>query len=277
MALTPLQHERGVVRRHTQRFLDNLTRREFLAISGMALGGLALLGSKVFAGDDGLDLPIERPRRQRPEDLWVPSDEQRAEPEPEDPPTFYNEVIPAEHSIIYVLDRSLSMDTNIGPGIDPEGMLIRRGTRFARAISELKASIRSLPRRFRFNIVVYHCELQAWQQHMVDACDDNKSDAYRWLSTSVWPAGATGTGVAVSYALQEEDNHDVVLLTDGAPNCGVDSGTDLEMMARHRRMIRDSNRYNARVHVFGIDAYADFLAFCVGVASDTGGSYYGVR
>ena len=173
------------------------------------------------------------------------------------------------------MDRSLSMDTNIGPGIDPEGMLIRRGTRFAKAILELKRSISRLPQRFRFNILVYNCEVLPWKEHLVEAHEEHKREAYNWLNTRVWPAGATGTGTALAYALQE-DNSDIVLLTDGAPNCGVDSGTDLEMMERHRAMIRDHNR-NTRIHVFGISTYDDFRDFCVYVASDSGGSYYDVR
>ena len=272
-----IAHEKKVVREH-EKFLEDLTRREFLKIikgTALGLGAYALFGDKLFAGEDGLDLPIQPPGR--PDEWYIPFDESGEEPEPEDPLTFYNEIIPAEQSILYVMDRSLSMDTNVGHGIDPEGMLIRRGTRFAQAIYELKQSISRLPQRLRFNIMIYNCEVLPWKEHLVEASADNKREAYNWLgSRRVHPAGATGTGPALSYALQE-DNRDIVLLTDGAPNCGVEQGTDLEMMERHREMIRNNNRNNTRIHVFGIRTYADFREFCVRVASDSRGSYYDVR
>ncbi|MBI4016659.1 MAG: hypothetical protein HY363_03120 [Candidatus Aenigmarchaeota archaeon] len=285
IAIAHIIHEKKIVHRHKQRALDDLTRREFLTLlkgTALGLGAYTLFGNKLFAGEnglngeDGLDLPITPPPRRGADELYSASDEQEDVHEPETRPTFYNIALPAQESIFYVMDRSLSMDTNIGPGIDPEGMLIRRGTRFAQGIHEIKTSISSLPEGFLFNILIYNCETLPWKEHLVEANEQNKREAYNWLgSRQVHPAGLTGTGPAISYALQE-NNRDIILLTDGAPNCGVEPGTDIEMIERHREMIRCNNRRNTRIHVFGIRTYGDFRDFCRYVASDSGGSYYDV-
>ncbi len=276
-----ISHEKKIVCGHEKRFLDDLTRREFLKVTkGMALGlcASALLGGKLFAGDEDMDLPVLPPRRNRPEDLYAPSDEPEEEPEPEEPPMFYGHELPDTGSVFYIMDRSMSMDTNVGQGVDPEGMLIRRNTRFWRARSEITESIRGLPRRYRFNVLVFNCYSRVWEQHLVEASDNHKNEASRWLNNPdiVFPAGLTGTAYALACALQEHDNHYIALLTDGAPRCHVDQGTDIEIIEQHLKLIRSNNRNRTIIDVFGIGTYGDFRNFCMAVASDSGGRFYEV-
>jgi Mg-chelatase subunit ChlD len=71
-------------------------------------------------------------------------------------------------------------------------------------------------------------------------------------------------------ALADKENRSVVLLTDGAPNCGA---SDID---GHRRMIRAHNTQGATINVFGIAASGTYRSFCQNVATDSGGSYFDV-
>ena len=75
---------------------------------------------------------------------------------------------------------------------------------------------------------------------------------------------------ATALALAEKSNMTVVLLTDGAPNCGANGASG------HRRMISSANTQGASINVFGIAASGSYRAFCQGVAGDSGGSYFDV-
>ncbi|MBI4148028.1 VWA domain-containing protein [Candidatus Woesearchaeota archaeon] len=249
---------RGIVRRYS-------TAAVKYATAGVL--GLALLfgGKRMYAGDEGLDLPIgprisySDPHRQEPP--RIPD---------EDPPTFFGEPIyGATESLIYVVDRSGSMERVMGSGVDLEGR-VRNMTRFQRAQVELKRSIRALAPNFRFNIVSYDCSTNAWQRELVPASVENKRAAYRWID-GLYPQGGTGTAFGVSYALRTGgSNRDVILLTDGEPTCRLD-------MAEHLLIITNSNPDHDRVHVFGIATYGPFRQFCQRVASNTGGSFHEVR
>lgn len=244
-------------------------RREFLkTILGGIAGGLSyLMSNNLFARPDDLDLPIDPRAGQRavdqtpPPPAWVD----------DEPPTFNGEAIyGATQSIIYVIDQSGSMRLAMGPGVGLDGT-VRNMTRDQRSKVELVRSIMALAPNFRFNVISYAaCVVNPWQRGLVSATEENKQIAYRWIN-SLLPVGQTGTGVAVSTALLSgEDNRDIVLLTDGAPNCE-------ETIQWHRDIIRRNNRNRTRIHVFGIAANGPYRQFCVNVASDSGGSYHDVR
>ena len=143
------------------------------------------------------------------------------------------------------------------------------GPRIDRAKAELIRSIQGLSENFKFNIIAYDCGTRQWQGSMQEANDANKSAATGWVAGHR-PTGATGTGPAAASALGDKDNMAVVLLTDGAPNCGASGSSG------HRRMIANANTQGATVNVFGIAASGSYRSFCQGVASDNGGSYVDV-
>lgn len=193
------------------------------------------------------------------------------------PPTIYGkDLISPSSSVIYVLDISGSMGWDEGQYTTPDGKTAT-GCRLDRAKAELTRSVMSLPKTFRFNLISYDCSVYLWLYQSVQATDQNKSLAIEWINNQQ-PQGGTGTGPAVAVALIDKNNKLVVLLTDGAPNCGAgdDSGSSYCMDA-HRKMLDDANSQHAVIDVFGIGATGEFKGFCQQVASDNGGSYADVR
>jgi hypothetical protein len=218
-----------------------------------------------------LDLPVEAPvygtaPPPAPGEQGQPDEE---DPRDEPPPVIYGEEIDSEtDSIYYVLDISGSMYSDPQSFIDLDGSR-QIGDRIDRAKCELIRSIQGLSQNFSFNVIAYDCGMLRWSEAMQEATAGNKAAATIWV-ISLWPGGATGTGPATALALADKENKSVVLLTDGAPNCGAN---DIE---GHRSMIRIHNTQRATINVFGIAASGSYRMFCQNVASDSGGSYFDV-
>jgi hypothetical protein len=193
---------------------------------------------------------------------------------------LYGEEIDSESdSIFYVIDISGSMDWDNQSYTGLDGGR-RTGNRMERAKTELSRSIMGLSRNFKFNVLAYDCATRMWAQGMQQADDANKASAIGWVR-GLQPAGATGTGPATAQALgADRSNMSVVLLTDGAPNCGVEGGdapmAGQSVAERHRAMIRTANAQRATINVFGISANGYYRTFCQNVASDSGGSYFDI-
>ena len=221
-------------------------------------------GTKPSVAKDDLDLPFEEPSREMANTELPPPPE---EPEPvEEPPTFSGEPIPSENStIFYVVDKSCSMGWDYRTYVDEEGNT-KSGNRMDRAKVELRKSVNALPKNFKFNLLAYGCSLARWRTQMVEANVANKGSAIGWIN-SLYPNDGTMTGPATATALQDKDNKSVVLLTDGAPNCGA-SGT-----SGHRSLIKAANTQGAIVTVFGIGASGYLKQFCQDIANDNNGSY----
>lgn len=231
---------------------------------------VVLTAALATAQQDGLDLPIMPPdyvgNAGKPP---APDPEVGEDPRDEPPPIIYGEEIDSESdTIIYVLDTSGSMDWDYQNYVNLDGQRVN-GPRIDRAKTELVRSISALPKNFKFNVVAFSCWVQPWRWELQEANDANKQAASGWV-LGLQPYGGTGTGPAVAVALFERENMSIVLLTDGAPNCGTLS----QSMEEHRRMIRDNNTQHATINVFGIAASGGYRAFCQQVASDSGGSYF---
>lgn len=206
-------------------------------------------------------------------------------PTPDDPtdappPIIYGEEIGAEtDTIVYVIDQSGSMGWDVQSYLTMDGQRAT-GPRMDRAKLELSRSIMGLAPNFRFDIVSYDCATRLWASGLREANDANKSSALAWVAR-LTPIGATGTGPAVSLGLSvDRTNLSVVLLTDGAPNCGVPESQGAfespEITASHRRMISGANGQGAKISVFGIAASGTYREFCQNVAADSGGAYFDV-
>jgi hypothetical protein len=205
------------------------------------------------------------------------------DPADEPPPVIYGEEIDTESdTIVYVIDISCSMDWDNQSYTTLDGGRAT-GNRMIRAKTELSRSIVGLSRNFSFTVVAFDCGTRTWSPSLQPADDGNKASALAWVN-GLQPTGATGTGPATALGLSlDRENSSVVLLTDGAPNCGVpeyDSGgwwyDERTVIEGHRRMIRSANTQAATINVFGIAASGDYRRFCVNVASDSGGSYFDV-
>lgn len=224
---------------------------------------LILWAANVSSAQDiqrDLDLPILPP-------VYNPQHEYPA-PDPlpyeldlpdEPPPVIYGEEInSSSDSVIYVVDISASMS---------------HYARLIRAKEELARSIGSLPTFFRFNIIAYNCGMNPWAEELQMATPMARANAIDWVN-QLTAAGGTGTGQAVVAALQESENQAIVLLTDGSPGCYAVHEPFVET---HRRWIREANTHGTTITVFGIGLHLEEArAFSMGVAADSGGSYYDV-
>jgi Mg-chelatase subunit ChlD len=169
-------------------------------------------------------------------------------------------------TVIYVIDVSGSMGWDCGQYTTPTA-----GPRIDRARTELAKSVASLPRCFRFTMFSFDCDVAAWRERLVTADDANKAEAFRWIA-ALKPLGGRAIGPAVSAALGIRENKLVVLLVDGAPNCGAGDGSgDAACIEAHRRMIDRANTRRAEIDVFAINPWDEFRQFCDDVASDGGG------
>jgi hypothetical protein len=245
---------------------------------GMPAGGTGTGGTGTGTGGapTNLDLPLDKPafvgdpNKDKPPPAGdpVPEDDPRDEP----PPTIYGEEIDTEtDTIVYVIDISCSMDWDNQSYTTLDGRRAN-GPRIDRAKAELSRSIMGLSRNFKFSCVAFSCSTRVWQQQLQEANDANKSSALAWVR-GLNPTDATGTapGVALGLSLDRQ-NKQVVLLTDGAPNCGASPQNE----SGHRNAIRNANTQRASITVFGIAAYGTYRTFCQNVASDSGGSYFDV-
>ncbi len=233
---------------------------------------------KTFIED--MDLPIAKPDFGTKIQTNAPPINPKDLGHPQDPPTFMGVEIKSEsYSIVYVIDRSGSMDWDENEYTDADGNA-KRGNRMDRAKAALVRSIRSLTEKWKFNIVTYDCSIGMWRGSLVVADEPNKSSAINWVM-SLSPDGGTMTGPTTGEALfRWPQNRLVVLLTDGDPNCGVgdlNRMTWQEIHEKHRRIIKSANRQGATVHVFGISATGFFKQFLLNVAADNSGTYTDVH
>jgi hypothetical protein len=244
--------------------------------SGTGPGTGTGTGTPSTPAPTNLDLPMEKPVYVNPnptptpdEDVPIEDDGDEDDPRDEPPPVIYGEEIDTESdTIFYVIDISCSMDWDNQSYTTLDGSRAN-GPRIDRAKAELSRSILGLSRNFSFNIIAFDCGTRRWSSSMQEANDGNKAAALGWVR-SLQPVGATGTGPATALSLGDKENMSVVLLTDGAPNCGANSDNG------HRQMISRANTQGATINVFGIAASGSYRAFCQNVASDAGGSYFDV-
>src|SRR5262249_37557983 len=141
--------------------------------------------------------------------------------EDERPPKFYDEDIPvAGDSVIFVLDRSGSMDLGVKPFTGLDGQPVVGGTRLDYVKTEITRSIETLA--LAFNIVTFSECIASWKPARVAATPANKAAAAEWVKR-IAADGWTNTGGATALALSDRGNRTVMLLTDGEPNfldCG---------------------------------------------------------
>ena len=209
------------------------------------------------------------PTNPDPNDRMTPENPMDPTDDPGPPPTFFGEPIETEtDTIFYVIDRSGSMQNDYQSFVNEDGELTV-GSKMDRSKAEIIRSIMGLGENFKFNILSYNCTTTQWQSALQEANASNKQLAIAWIREQR-ASGRTGTGPANALALSDKENMSVVLLTDGAPNCGADG------FSGHRMMIRNQNTQGATINVFGIAASGEYRAFCQGVATDSGGGYYDV-
>lgn len=267
----------------------------------VALVAAALVVSWAFmvalagcAPQDDLDLPvwpratpppIDATRQLGPQQLSpVEPPPPEKDPRDEPPPVFFGEEIDVEGgAIVFVIDRSGSMDEPLRPverGIGVDGQPVLLGpdspTRLEAAQRELVRCLSSLAPNLRFNVWAFDCTVTSWAYDLRAADAAGKASAIAWVE-ALRGGSSTGTGPAVARALAaHRECVSYVLLTDGAPNCTGGNNYTADP-PEHRRMIRDANAQGAAITVFGIAASGSYRAFCQQVAADSGGAYFDVQ
>lgn len=242
---------------------------------------LILLASYALAQnyDKDMDLPVEAPVFGQKQAEKQPPKPPEAPPIENPPPVIYGKEIRSQSGTIeYVLDISGSMTEEYGTYLTLDNQVLF-GPRIARAKASLARSIYSLPKSFKFNVFAYYCVVIQWKGGLTDASDAEKQSAIAWIN-ALEPQGGTGTGPAVSWALNsDKTNKLMVLLTDGRPNCGAGSGYDDDpsCIEAHLSQIKWANTQKASINVFGISATGKFRAFCIDVACQNNGSYTDVK
>lgn len=263
----------------------------------MLLALLLATGLGVLAGPNPeLDLPVapppqdfdkppQQPHREtkkRADGVPIPpirgdEDDDGEDPPDVPPPVIYGEALEGAESVVYVLDRSCSMAaTDSPPFVNVTGHVRHGASRLEYARNEVLKSVYQLqPDRHRFAVGSYSCGPEHWiQPGLTRAIRGEKNRTALWLG-KLEPFGGTGTGWAVVDALKMQPDV-VVLITDGVPGCTADLS---ERYDYHAALIRDANTSSIPIHVFGVALRGNPFAkaFCVRVASESGGKYREVQ
>lgn len=168
---------------------------------------------------------------------------------------LYGEALPVGDSVVFVLDKSSSMDYPSYAGGEE--------TRWEKLQREVSLAIMALEPNQRFSIVEFTCSHRLLWRKMRNATQSNKSLAISWLM-QLEPSWSTGTGPAVVSGLFFRPDS-VILVTDGEPNCRLQPG-------EHRDMIRMANP-GIRIDVIGIGVFRYTRAWCQQIAAQNGGIY----
>ncbi|HVY61291.1 MAG TPA: VWA domain-containing protein, partial [Planctomycetota bacterium] len=186
---------------------------------------------------------------------------------------FYDEDIPTTtDSVIFVVDRSGSMDLKVRPFTGLDGEPVVDGSRLDYVKTELIRSIATLPPSFSFNLITFSECVESWRPARAPATAANKAAATDWVRRIV-ASGWTNTGGAASLALSDRGNRTVMLLTDGEPNfldCAATYAGDYDT---HRRVIRTANVQRAAIHCFGIALDEQTRGFMQRLAADSDGTF----
>jgi hypothetical protein len=133
---------------------------------------------------------------------------------------------PATDRVTFVIDRSGSMATPLGPETGR-----RRRTRWEEAVQQLLGFVDAIGPRARFSVVLFHDYPEEWRPLLVDASAENMKSARAWLGATR-PGGGTelqgaiaramrlGPDGTTDLALLEADT--VIVLCDGATAEGPD-------------------------------------------------------
>jgi hypothetical protein len=168
------------------------------------------------------------------------------------------------------------------PPPPPEEVL--SGPKIDVAKHELKKAIQKLPKEARFNIIAFNHTVLQWKKEMLQATDETKEEAYKWIrqwnpSGSTYIDGALRTGFqlaglgAVDKAYPEVVVDTMVLLSDGAPTTNSLSKPENQDPNEILAHVREWNKYRRVViHTIGVDI-VESIEFMKKLAEENGGTY----
>ena len=195
--------------------------------------------------------------------------------------------------IVYVLDISGSMNTEIGGGTSGavtlrEGEEERvSGPKIEIAKNELKGAIRKLPEDAYFNLITFNHLVKTWQPKMMKATQKNKNEAYLFIR-DLTAEGSTYTYGALKESFKfagmgaSDPNYasgvdTIFLLSDGAP---TDQSFPTSRLVDTDEILTAVRQWNALskivIHSIAIDIAtqgSSFIQFMKKLAEQNGGKY----
>lgn len=185
-------------------------------------------------------------------------------------------------SILYVLDRSDSMERGLRSG----------GIRIQRARKELADALQALTEETQFNIVAFSIKVRPWENGFQAATKENLRTARKWLfeldlqaGTSSYDAIERAFRLAGSRGIDRFDELDVetlFFLSDGEPTRRTGGAMQPLVRDDPLRILSAVRRWNAlgrvKIHSVGMAlATASAPVFMQGLAVQNGGRFVAIR
>lgn len=132
--------------------------------------------------------------------------------------------------LLFVLDRSGSMNNQV-----------YSRTRLQRAKQELTNAITGLDERCDFGILIFDTDVRAWKETLIEATDENKTEAIRFVQR-LTAGRSTNTYGALRTSIEFDDQLEAIfVLTDGEPTTG--------MITNPTTILQDILRRNEARHI----------------------------
>ena len=180
--------------------------------------------------------------------------------------------------VLFVIDRSGSMSYWIGfKGGMRKVAAFREPDKMTVATRELRQAVGGLDERVSFNILAYGNEFDAFVRRPVRATDSRRKKVATWIG-KLKPGGSTNLAGTLLEAMastrpgkaprDEAIADTIVVLSDGAPNCGP-IAYDADILAELRRLNSDGM---VTIHAIflGVDGDEGFMR---SLANDHGGKF----
>jgi hypothetical protein len=135
-------------------------------------------------------------------------------------PTRAGAFKPITDRVVFVIDRSLSMDspfTNESPKGTPNsigtGSRAKPRTRWGEAVDEFIGFLDGLGANARFNVIVFQDYAESWKPRLAEATDQNKRAAREWLSAQrTGPGSVLRCGIDRALSIDVPEELDIVSL-----------------------------------------------------------------
>ena len=179
--------------------------------------------------------------------------------------------------ILFVIDHSGSMSWSVGHKAGDDDDDPGKETKMAVAQRELTSAVQGLDERTSFNIVGFSSNFEPFQRRPVRATRENRDKAVRWIA-KLAPDGQTNLAGSLLTAFEntrpstgagdDAIADTIVVLTDGAPNCGP-IAYENDTLAELKRLDPDGM---VTVHAIflGVDGDEKFMK---SLAADHGGKF----
>ena len=111
-------------------------------------------------------------------------------------------------------------------------------SRWDLVVRDLVEVLRRLPKRARFNVILFRTDVEAWKPRLVAATAAARRSCHAWIEATR-PAGWTNLYDALALALSDDTVDALYVLTDGVPSRGAETTrqsilTEIGFLNRYR-------------------------------------------